>query len=65
MAETLPGFGRLPSREGLVRLRDRRIHDLLLDTRAGGQLDHVAVRVAHVDGPDEPVIDRPSHLDPL
>src|SRR4029077_13501467 len=62
---TMPSFGGLPSSQGIARLRDRRIHDVLVDTGVGCQLHYVAVRIAHVDGPDEPMIDRPPHLDLL
>src|SRR6516164_6145891 len=40
---------RLPAGERLVRLRQGRVHHLLMHAGVGGQLDDVAVRVAEID----------------
>src|SRR5215813_1013061 len=56
---------RLPVHQRLVRLRDRRIHDLAVLTGAGGQFDDIAVGIAEIDGPDKAVVDRPAHLSTL
>src|SRR5262252_366709 len=55
----------LPVRQRLVRLRDRRIHDLAVLTGAGGQFDDIAVGIAEIDRPDKAVVDRPAHLSTL
>src|SRR5215831_19228370 len=49
---------RLPVRQRLVRLRDRRIHDLAVLTGAGGQFDDIAVGIAEIDRPDKAVGER-------
>src|SRR5215831_6377277 len=53
---------RLPARQRLVRLRDRRVHDFLMDPGAGGQFDNIAVRITEIDRADKAVIDRSSDL---
>jgi hypothetical protein len=55
----------LPVRQRLVRLRDRRIHDLAVLTGAGGQFDDIAVGIAEIDRPDKTVVDRPANLSTL
>jgi hypothetical protein len=40
------------------------MHDLLLNPRAGSQLDDVAVGIAHIDRSNEAVIDWTAHIDP-
>src|SRR5690242_7996271 len=52
----------LPASERLVRLRLRRVHDLLVNAGVSGQLDDVAVRVAEIDRAAEAVVDRAAHL---
>src|SRR5215831_19338937 len=56
---------RLPVRQRVVRLRDRRIHDPAVLTGAGGQFDDIAVGIAEIDRPDKAVVDRPAHLSTL
>src|SRR5215469_18951409 len=53
---------RLPAGERLVRLRQGRVHYLLVHAGVGGQLDDVAVRVAKIDRPAEAVVDRSAHF---
>src|SRR4051794_33324177 len=52
----------LPASERLVRLRPRWVHDLLVNTGFGGQLDDIAVRVAEIDRAAEAVVDWAAHL---
>src|SRR5262249_60154033 len=65
LAAGLSGSGALlalPAGERFVRLRLRRVHDLLVNAGVGGQLDDVAVRVAEIDRAAEAVVDWSAHL---